>query len=170
MDSILSPRAKFVRLPDPAGTPRVALVLRDAQENAPQGRCSFKLRGRVFSVPIEEGTVAAVVVMLQMREESQTRHYAAWIDELAPSGAEVLEALAEQSELEVWFAPPERSGAVSTVLPNVLQRFASRNRETVLEIAADTPWDVHRFAAARSILESQFPDAETLWEQLQAKR
>jgi hypothetical protein len=149
--------------------PRVALVLRDSQENAPQGKCTLKLRGRVFSVPIEDSTVAAAVVMLQLREESETRWYAAWIDELAPSGAEVLEALAEQAKLAVWFAPPERSGAVSTVIPNVLRRFASRNRDTVLEIASDSPWDIHHFAAARSSLESQYSDAETLWSELKAK-
>ena len=168
MDSLLPRRAKFIRLPDPAGTPRVALVLRDPDGSAPQGKCSLRLRGRVFPVPVEDGTVAAVVVMLQMREEAETRQYAAWVDELAPSGAEVMESLAGQQELCVWFAPPERSGAASTVIPNVLRAFASRHRHTVLEIADSSPWDVHRFAVARSLLVSQFPDAQSLWEELKA--
>lgn len=168
MDSILPRQAKFVRLPDPAGTPRVAMVLRDSQDRYPQGRCSFKLRGRVFPVPIEKVTVATVVVMLQLSDEAENRLYTAWIDDLAPSGAEVMESLARQNELRVCFAPPERGEAASTVIPNVLQAFASRSLEAILEIAHTSPWDAYRFATARSLLESQFSHAQLLWERLKS--
>ena len=168
MESPAPRRAKFIRLPDPAGTPRVAMLLRDPLDRAPQGRCTFKLRGRVFLVPIDVVTVAAVVVMLHMRDEAEERFYAAWIDELAPSGAETLESLAQQRELKVWFAPPEHREAASTVIPNVLRFFASRHLNTVVEIAENSPWDVKRFAAARALLEGQYPDAESLWERLKA--
>ncbi len=169
MDSILRRRAKFVRLPDPAGTPRVAMVLRDSQDRYPQGRCSFKLRGRVFPVPVDNVIVATVVVILQMSDEAENCLYTAWIDELAPSGAEVMESLARQNELRVCFAAPERGEAVSTFIPNVLQAFASRNLETILEIAGTSPWDAVHFATARSLLESQFPDAQLLWERLKSR-
>ena len=168
MDSPKPRRAKFIRLPDPEGTPRVAMILRDPLDRPPQGRCSFRLRGRIFLVPVDIVTVAAVVVMLQMRDETEDRLYAAWIDELAPSGAEVMESLARQRELSVWFAPPEQRGAASTVIPNVLGAFARRHLSSILEIADSSPWDVHRFAAARSLLERQYPDAPSLWERLKA--
>jgi hypothetical protein len=168
MDVLQPFRAKFLRLPDPAGTPRVALVLRDPLDRAPQGRCEFRLRGRLFQVPIDGITVAAVVVMLQLREAAEERLYAAWIDELAPSGAEVLESLSRQDELRVWFAPAEREGAVATFIPNVLRPFANRNLPTVLEIAEKSPWDAAGFASARSLVLCQYPDAHSLWEQLKA--
>lgn len=159
-------RARFIRLPDPAGSPRVALVLRDSQDSAPQGRCTFKLRGRVFSIPLEDLTVAAIVVMLQMREESAERLYAAWVDEHDASGAEVMESLAQQEQLSVCFSQREGGGAASAVIPNVLQSFARRHLDTLLGIASTSPWDLHHFAAARAHLESQFPDAQSLWMQL----
>ena len=166
MNSPLPRRARFIRLPDPAGAPRVALVIRDSQDCAPQGRCTFKLRGRIFSVPLEDVTVATIVVMLQMREESAERLYAAWIDEHDPSGAEVMESLAQQEQLGVWLARREGGEAASTVIPNVLQSFARRHLDSLLEIANTSPWDLHHFAAARAHLESQFPDAQSLWKQL----
>jgi hypothetical protein len=169
MDSLQPRRAKFIRLPDPAGTPRVAMVLRDPLDRAPQGRCTFRLRGCMFQVPIEGVNVAAVVVMLQMHDEQEDRLYAAWVDELAPSGAEVLESLARQKELRVWFAPRQRQGAASTVIPNVLGAFARRHLNTVLEIADNSPWDVQRFATARALLERQYPDAQLLWERLKSE-
>jgi len=168
MDSQVARRAKFIRLPEPTGVPRVAMVLRDSHNGPPPGRCSFKMRGRVFQVPAESLTVAVIVVMLQLRVEAAEQLYVAWIDELAPSGVDVLESLAQQMDLSIWFAPPELQAAVSTVIPNVLRTFASRHLDLVREIAESSPWDVRRFATARSLLENQYPDANSLWNSLKA--
>jgi hypothetical protein len=168
MAKLIPGQATFLRLPDPTGIPRVALLLCDDRERTPLRRCSFKLRAKVFQAEVNSLTVAAVVVMVQLRTEEEERYYVAWIDELAPSGAEVLEAIAGQRELKVWFTPADKKDACSAVISNVLRVAANRHLSVVLEIASNSPWDVHDFAACRSQLESEFPTADSLWEQLKA--
>jgi len=166
MAKLIPGQATFLRLPDPTGIPRVALLLCDDRERTPLGRCSFKLRAKVFQVEANAVAVAPVVVMVQLRTDEEERLYAAWIDELAPSGAEVLEAIASQKELKVWFTTPDKKDASSAVISNVLRVAADRHLSVVLETASNSPWDVHDFAVCRSQLESEFPTAESLWEQL----
>jgi hypothetical protein len=170
MATLVPGQARFLRLPEPAGIPHVALLLCDQRERAPLGRCSFKLRARVFLQEVNALRVAAVVVMVKLLTNGEERLYAAWINELAPDGAEVLEALANQEKLKVWFAPPDRIGASSTVIPNVLRADARRHLSVVLEAATNSPWDVHDFALCRTWLEDKFPTATSLWEQLKADR
>ena len=159
-------QAAFVRLPDPAGIPRVALLLSDNGAASTAGRCEFKLRGRAFVVEIQSVTVAVVVVVVRLLRDNKVHSYTAWVDELSPAGAEVLESLASQTQLTVWLAPPQGKGAASTVIRNVLRDFARRNLAHVQELAAAAPWDVHSFAAARALLESQNSSAEALWKRL----
>ena len=166
MAQISPGQAKFLRMPSPEGIPRVALLLCDDVERIPQGRCSFKLRAQVFLEKIDARTVAVAVVIVRLVTEGEERHYTAWIDELAPTGDEVLEALANQQELTVWFSPPDRRGAVSTRIPNVLRAAAKRHWSAVLAAADASPWDLEDFALCRSRLESEFPTANSLWERL----
>jgi len=170
MAKLIPGQATFLRLPDPTGIPRVALLLCDDRERTPLGRCSFKLRARVFQVEVNAVTVAAVVMMVQLRTDEEERYYTAWIDELAPSGAEVLEAIASQKELKVWLTPPDKKDAFSAVISNVLRVTANRHLSEVLQAASNLPWDIHDFAACRAQLESKFPTAESLWGRLKADR
>jgi len=166
MAQIAPGQAKFLRLPNPEGIPRVALLLCDDIERVPQGRCAVKLRSQVFLEENDAQTVAVAVVMVRLLVEGEERFYTAWIDELAPTGDEVLEALANQQELTVWFSPPDRRGAVSTRIPNVLRAVAQRHWRTVLAVANAAPWGLEDFALCRSRLESQYPTANSLWERL----
>lgn len=159
-------QASFIRMPDPGGVARVAMILCDNFDASTAGRCVFKLRGRAFVVEIQSVTVAAVVVIVRLSLDNEQRYYTAWVDELSPSGEEVLESLASQTQLKVWLAPPNGRGAASTTIPNVLQDFARNNVNKVLELAETTPWDIHSFASARALLEGQSATVEAFWMRL----
>lgn len=166
MSQLTPGQATFVRMPDPSGVPRVALILCDNFDPSAAGRCNFKLRGKAFEVEIQSVTVAAVVVIVRLMIDENERFYTSWVDEQSPGGAEVLEALASQRQVTVWLTPPDGKGAASTVIPNVLRDFARRNLNRVLALAEAVPWDMHRFAAARTLLESQNSSAELFWQRL----
>jgi hypothetical protein len=166
MSQLIPGHATFVRVPDPAGIPRVTVILCDNFDPSTVGRCLFKLRGKAFIVEIQSVTVAAVVVIIRLTIDNDERFYTGWVDEQSPGGSEVLEALASQGQLTVWLAPPDGKGAASTVIPNVLRDFARRNLAKVLSLAEAAPWDMHSFAAARTLLESQNSPVEVFWERL----
>ncbi len=170
MSQLTPGQATFVRMPDPSGAPRVAVILCDDFDASSAGRCLFKLRGKAFEVEIQSTTVVAVVVIIRLTIDNNERFYTAWVDEQSPGGSEVLEALASQKQMAVWLAPPDGKGAASTVIPNVLRDFARRNLKKVLTLAEAVPWDMHRFAAARTLLESQNSPVEMFWERLNEER
>jgi hypothetical protein len=121
---------------------------------------------RFFQMEIETVTVPVVVVMVSLTSASQSLLYLAWVDDLAPCGAEVLESLCAQSELRISAAGVEGKTILSTAVPNVLRKCASGNIGKVSELANSLPWDASQFDAARSIVESQYPVREALWERL----
>jgi hypothetical protein len=170
MPSLVPGQASFARLPDPAGDPRVALVICEQAERLPEGRYVFKLRGALFLIEIETITVPVVVVMVSLTSAAQSLLYLAWVDELAPCGAEVLDSLCAQSELRISAAGVEGKTILSTTIPNVLRKFALRNLDKVAELAVSFPWNGEQFDAAKSIVESQYPVREDFWERLKDRR
>lgn len=169
MQAYLPGQAVFVRVPNPDGDARVKLVLCDMPEKLPMGRYVFKLRGGLFPVNIHSITVPVVIVMLRLIADSHDLFYPTWVDELAPSGAEVLESLASQAELPIGAAAIDGKVLLSARVPNVLRNFAARHLCKVAQCAENSPWDPDQFAAARSLIESQYHSPADLWEGLRAE-
>ena len=145
---------------------KVALVACDHKENLRLGGTSFEVRSGMYTVLIEGVDVPATNVILKLSTEEGDAHYVAWIDELTPDGAGVVESLATQTELPVVLATPLGERVGRAVTENGLRALSSKQLGIISELAERALWNVHHFAAARAYIESQYPTAAALWTML----
>jgi hypothetical protein len=157
-------------LPGQAGFTRldglISLVAFDHKENLRLGGASFEVRSGMYTVLIEGVDVPATNLILKLSTEEGDAYYVAWIDELTPDGAGVVESLATQTELPVVLATPLGERLGRAVTENGLRALSNKQLGIISELAERTRWNVHHFAAARSYIESQYSTPAALWTML----
>lgn len=142
---------------------KVWIVVCDERENLPVGGVAFEIRGGVHHINFGGSTVGVASVILRVTAGDNQRFYTCFFDELEQS---VVESLATQPELLIVFGTPKGESVGSTVLPNGMRGMMQRQLATISMLADKSPWEPRQFAAAKAIVEAQFPTAAGLWEKL----
>jgi hypothetical protein len=155
---LLPGQAAFTRLDG-----LVSLVACDHDENLRLGGVSFEVRSGMYTVLIEGVDVPAVNILLKLSSAAGDSYYVAWIDELTPDGAGVVESLATQPELPVVMATPLGEQVGRAMTKNGLRSLSGKQLSIIAELAERARWNVHHFAAARAYIDGQYPTAAALW-------
>ncbi len=142
---------------------KVWIVVCDERENLPLRGVAFEIRGGVHHITIGTSTVGVASVILRLTAGDSQRFYACFFNELEQG---VVESLATQPELLILFGTPLGERVGSTVLPNGMRGMMQRQLATISKLAEKSPWEPRQFAAAKAIVEAQFPTAAALWEKL----
>jgi hypothetical protein len=158
MKPFLPGQAAFTRLDG-----LVSLVAYDHEDNLRLGGVSFEVRSGMYTVFIEGIDVPAVNVILKLSTDEGDSYYVAWIDELTPDGAGVVESLATQPEFAVVLETPDGERIGQAMTKNGLRALSGKQLAIISELAERARWNVHHFAAARAYIESQYPTAAALW-------
>ncbi len=142
---------------------KVWIVVCDEKENLPLGTVAFEIRGGIHHITIGDITVAVASVMLRLTADGIQRFFTCLIDELQQG---VVESLATQPELLIVFGTPLGERVGSTVIPNGMRGMMQKQLATISLLADKEPWGPQDFAAAKAVVEAEFPTAAALWEKL----
>ena len=124
---------------------------------------AFEIRGGIHRNASDGFSVPVVSVMLRINAGGEERYYAGWVNELKDG---VVESLAIQPQLPIMFATPLYERVGTTVIYNGLRQMMQKQLATISMLADKCPWQPEHFAAAKAVIEAQFPTAAALWAKL----
>ena len=141
---------------------QVNLVLCDDQPLLSQN-VSFEVRFGSFLVEVEQIKVPVVVASVRLLAGGEYRLYTAFLNELAPESAGVLESLTCQSELCVLLVNSRSEHVGQVTIPNHLRTMAQQQLAVVSALVEKAAWAPNHFLAAQTVVETQFRTAANLW-------
>lgn len=123
----------------------------------------LNLRVRCITVMIDDVAVPVVVVMLRIHGSDEPALFSAWVNELSPRASGILESLATQSHLLIALLDEKGSTIGTSLARNVLASRMDSLRGWITNLARNSPWTRHQFAAAKAYIRSMYPTNEDLW-------
>jgi hypothetical protein len=141
----------------------VGMVICDQRESITRARVGFEICSGIHRNASDSFSVPVVSVMLRIIAGGEEGYYAGWVNELEGG---VVESLAIQPQLPIMFATPVYERVGTTVIHNGLRPTMQKQLATISMLANKCPWQPEHFAAAKAVVEAEFPTAVALREKL----